>query len=87
MEKKILKKGWSNGKKYLLPKSPYSVQIHENTDQKYLQIWTLFMQWICVYVCEKEKKTNSFEITVIIFKAYKKCRSPIQYQNILFLLL
>ena len=28
-------------------------------------------------VCEKEK-INSFEITVIIFKAYKKCKSHIQ---------
>ena len=28
-------------------------------------------------MCER-KKINSFEITVIIFKAYKKCKSPIQ---------
>ena len=27
-------------------------------------------------VCEREKK-NSFGIIVIIFKAYKKCKSPI----------
>ena len=26
-------------------KSLYSVQIHENTDQKKLRIWTLFTQW------------------------------------------
>ena len=26
-------------------KSPYSVQIRENTDQKKLRIWTLFTQW------------------------------------------
>ena len=30
---------------YLLRKSPYSVRIHGKTDQKYLRIWTLFMQW------------------------------------------
>ena len=29
----------------LLHKSPYSVQIQENTDQKKLRIWTLFTQW------------------------------------------
>ena len=28
--------------------------------------------------CVREKKINSFEITVIIFKAYKKGKSPIQ---------
>ena len=27
-------------------KSPYSVQIRENTDQKKLRIWTLFTQWL-----------------------------------------
>ena len=27
---------------------------------------------------ELKKTLNSFEITVIIFKAYKKCKSPIQ---------
>ena len=26
-------------------KSPYSVRIQKNTDQKKLRIWTLFMQW------------------------------------------
>ena len=32
-----------------------------------------------VYFCVCEKKTlNSFEIIVIIFKAYKKCKSTIQ---------
>ena len=30
----------------LLRKSPYSVQIQENTDQKKLRIWTLFTQWL-----------------------------------------
>ena len=29
-------------------------------------------------MCEREKKNNRFEITVMIFRAYKKCKSPIQ---------
>ena len=33
---------------------------------------------VCVCVCVREKKINSFDITAIIFKAYKKCKSPIQ---------
>ena len=32
---------------------------------------------VCVCVCER-KKNNSFEITFIIFRAYKKYKSPIQ---------
>ena len=32
---------------------------------------------ICAFLCEREKN-NSFEITVIIFRAYKKCKSPVQ---------
>ena len=31
-----------------------------------------------VYLCVGEKKNNSFEIIAIIFKAYKKCKYPIQ---------
>ena len=30
----------------LWSKSPYSVQMQENTDQKKLRIWTLFAQWM-----------------------------------------
>ena len=30
-----------------------------------------------VHLCEREKKKNSFEI-IIIFRAYKKCKSSIQ---------
>ena len=33
-------------------------------------------KYVCV--CVTEKKINSFDITAIIFKAYKKCISPIQ---------
>ena len=35
---------------------------------------------ICAFVCarERERKSNSFEITISIFRAYKKCKSPIQ---------
>ena len=29
-------------------------------------------------MCVREKKNNNFEITVIIFREYKKCKSPIQ---------
>ena len=29
-------------------------------------------------MCEREKKINSFQITVTIFKACKKCKAPIQ---------
>ena len=40
------------------------------------------MSWkwnLCILcVCAREKKNNSFEITFIIFRAYKKCKSPIQ---------
>ena len=33
---------------------------------------------LCICVWVREKKDNSFEITLIIFKAYKKCKSSIQ---------
>ena len=33
---------------------------------------------VCVCVRVREKKNNSFEITFIIFRAYKKCNPPIQ---------
>ena len=33
----------------LLRKTPYSVRIQENTDQKKLRIWTLFTQWAACY--------------------------------------
>ena len=35
-------------------------------------------EFVYLSLCETEKKNNNFEITVIIFKAYKKCKSPIQ---------
>ena len=36
----------------LLRRSPYSVQIQENTDQEKLRIWTLFTQWVPdAYLC------------------------------------
>ena len=31
-----------------------------------------------VYLILREKKINSYEITVIIFKVFKKCKSLIQ---------
>ena len=33
---------------------------------------------VCLGVYESEKEINNFEITAIIFEAYKKCKSPIQ---------
>ena len=52
--KKILKKGWGNGKKY-------------------------WKQNFCVCVCVCVSVwSNSFDIIAIIFKAYKKCKSPIK---------
>ena len=39
----------------LLLKSPYSVQIQENTDQKKLRIWTLFTQY---YIHQKQFPTK-----------------------------
>ena len=43
----------------LRSESPYSVQIRENTDQKKLRIWTLFMQCI--------DKDSAIFISCIIF--------------------
>ena len=44
-----LREKYPNPKFFLIrtfrSKSPYSVQIRENTDQKKLRIWTLFTQW------------------------------------------
>ena len=34
--------------------SPYSVRMRENTDQKKLHIWTLFMQWVFIKVWQQE---------------------------------
>ena len=33
---------------------------------------------VCLGVYKREKEINNFEIAVIIFEAYKKCKSPIQ---------
>ena len=35
-----------------------------------------FVYLVCVCVCVCEKKINSFDITAIIFKTYKKYKSP-----------
>ena len=35
-----------------------------------------------VHLRVRERKNNSFEITVIIFRAYKKCKSPIQKESL-----
>ena len=39
-------------------------------------IHELKAEFVHLHVWEREK-INSFEITIIIFKAYKKCKSPI----------
>ena len=39
---------------------------------------------ICVFVCEREKTINSFEIIFINFKAYEKCKSPVTLYSLLF---
>ena len=42
-------------------------------------IHELKVEFVHLCVCEGEReKNNIFEITVIIFRAYKKCKSPIQ---------
>ena len=40
-------------------------------------IHELKAEFVYLLVWEREK-FNSFEITVIIFKTYKRCKSPIQ---------
>ena len=62
-----------------LRKSPYSVQIQENTDKK-LRIWTLFTQWKINLVWKKNKtitflKISFWEISFCLFiiKQNKKC--------------
>ena len=54
----------------------------EKNPEKGLRQWKksiheLKVGFVYLRVWEREK-INSFEITVIIFKAYKKCKSPIQ---------
>ena len=56
----------------LLPKSPYSVRIQENTDQKKLRIWTLFKQCL----------PSSYRMSVT-YKFSKMSLMPILYPTIL----
>ena len=49
----------------------------ENPDKGLMQRKKVSMR-VLMYLCVGEKKINSFEIIVIIFKANKKCKSPIQ---------
>ena len=46
-------------------KSPYSVRIQENTDQKELRVWTIFMQWF-VPKTKVEVKTDGHLIVFIL---------------------
>ena len=59
--KKILKKGWGNGKKYHELKAEF--------------VCLSMYVCVCVCVCVCVWKINSFDIIAIIFKAYKKCKS------------
>ena len=56
--------------------------VEENPEQRMRQckksIHELKTEFEYLCVLEREKKNNSFGITVIILKAYKKCKSPIQ---------
>ena len=63
----------------LLPKSPYSVQIQENTDQKKLSVWKLFMQcpsskfmfklcWMSGWICSKLLERNHNNIVFDVVK-------------------
>ena len=49
----------------LLRKSPYSVRIQENADQKELRVWTIFMQWF-VPKTKVEVKTDRHLIVFIL---------------------
>ena len=51
----------------LLRKSPYSVRIRENTDQKKLRIWTLFIQWFISNLFMTLCKTR-FWFSILYFK-------------------
>ena len=54
----------------LLRKSPYSVRIHENADQKKLHIWTIFTQWDDNSFSESLDIANIFPLRSA-FSAYK----------------
>ena len=47
--------------------SPYSVRIRENTDQKKLRIWTLFIQWFISNLFMTLCKTR-FWFSILYFK-------------------
>ena len=52
-------------------KSPYSVQIQENIDQKKLRIWTLFTQW----VTPEYSLANVFMARINSIVAFRACMS------------
>ena len=63
--KKILKKGWDNGKTYHELKAEFVC----------LCVWCVR---VYVRVCVCVWNVNRFDIIAIIFKTYKKCKSPIK---------
>ena len=64
--KQTLKKDWGNGKKY-----------HE-LKAEFVCLSVCVRACVCVCVCVCMWKINSFDIIAIIFKTYKKCKSPIK---------
>ena len=71
----------------LRSKSPYSVQIQENTDQKKLGIWTLFTQLLAVVISEElyifENNLLSFHINKCTNKNFIKLFTYVTYRDIL----
>ena len=45
-------------------KSPYSVRVQENTDQKKLRFWTIFTQW-----------NDKFSLLLVQLKQWKKAKT------------
>ena len=72
---------------WILRKSPFSVQIQENTEQKKLRIWTLFTQWLdTFYRCNKKlllpESGNIRNIKEILPKKKKKKGHNKKYTSI-----
>ena len=51
----------------LRSKSPYSIRIQENTDQKWLRLWTLFTQW------KLQEQKKCVIKGILKFNDYKGC--------------
>ena len=49
---------------WIQSKSPYSVRVQENTDQKKLHFWTIFTQW-----------NDKFSLLLVQLKQWKKAKT------------